>query len=78
MAKKTFGCCGCKALSDSEVALNLHLDFVEALKLHRAIDEALSSISQKNRSLEPTGVNIAIFKDNRRINILESKCHGVK
>ena len=56
--------------------LNVGLAFDEALKLYRALDEALSVVNSYKRSTahgKRAGVNIAVHLDQDRISVHEAK-----
>ena len=63
-------------LTNGTVILNVGVSFDEALKLYRALDEALSAINKYKRSTaagKRAGVNLAIHLDQDRISIHEAR-----
>lgn len=80
LEKQTFGGAGVAMIRPTvdlgNKALNLHLQFDEALKLHFAIGQALAKIGKYNRSTaagKRATVNLCLFVAKGRITVNESE-----
>jgi hypothetical protein len=77
--KKTFGTLDVARISPapklgSPRALNIHLSFEEALKLHFGLGQALAKLNSYNRSTtggKRASVNLCVFTDINRLTINE-------
>jgi hypothetical protein len=74
--KETFGTCTfarTQPPTNTPEVLNIQVTFEEALKLHLAIGECLSSLNKVNRSTragKKTALNLAVHLTKKRITVL--------
>lgn len=79
--KKTFGTLDVARISpepkpDSPRALNIHMTFEDALKLHFGLGQALAKLNSYNRATtdgKRATVNLCLFTDIKRISINEGQ-----
>ena len=77
--KKTFGTLGIAGIRPepkpgSPRALNIHMSFEEALKLHFGLGQALAKLNGYNRSTtagKRASVNLCVYTDSNRLTINE-------
>jgi hypothetical protein len=63
-------------LTDSPKAINVHVSFEEALKLHLSLGQALGKLNGYNRSTKQgrdAAVNLCIYTQQGRIAVVEGK-----
>jgi len=63
-------------LTDAPKAINVHVSFEEALKLHLSLGQALGKLNSYNRSTKQgrdAAVNLCIYTQQGRIAVVEGK-----
>ncbi len=63
-------------LTDAPKAINVHVSFEEALKLHLSLGQALGQLNSYNRSTKQgrdAAVNLCIYTQQGRIAVVEGK-----
>lgn len=79
--KKTFGTLDIARISpepkpETPRALNIHISFEDALKLHFGLGQALAKLNSYNRSTaagRSASINLCVFTDINRLTINEGK-----
>ena len=67
-------------LTDAPKAVNVHVSFEEALKLHLSLGQALARLNSYNRSTKQgrsAAVNLCIYTQKGRIAVVEGKAHKI-
>jgi len=72
--KKTFGTIAIDHINEGAKAINVHVSFEEALKLHLGLSQILGRLNSYNRSTAAgpkAAVNLCIFRDTGYLTINE-------